>query len=174
LSYRLSGSRRLVAHLINLGGRDVAALRAASRLEVKVKEAADLSFPLGSIAGAWSELDACLSRLRNSWNVAEGESERLASGPQAVAPLASLVSDADYPRMALREGQSGATGFVLLVDETGAVNDCTLTETSGAAALDLRACAIFTERARFKPAVDREGRPAKGAIATRLRWVLVR
>jgi protein TonB len=68
--------------------------------------------------------------------------------------------------------QTGTAVMVLLIDESGKVADCTLTETSGAAALDAQGCAVIRERGKFTPAIGTDGRPAKSAIQVRVHWKL--
>ena len=70
------------------------------------------------------------------------------------------------------EGATGATRFTLLVDEKGAFADCMVEETSGIATLDAQACALLKRRARFVPALDAAGRPARGMISSRVRWAI--
>jgi hypothetical protein len=171
LSYPLDARGRRVAHLINLSGEDSSALRNARELQLRVTDGINRSFSLGAMAEAWKQLDSCLERLRKDWNLGEVEYARLATGPEPLVPLSALLGDEDYPISAARANQGGSTGIILLIDEKGAVKDCTLTETSGFSTLDSRSCSLLLDRARFKPATDLRGRPVKGAIRTRISWV---
>ena len=90
--------------------------------------------------------------------------------PRAI--LASYVSDADYPPSALRARQEGTVGFVLGVSPDGRVGDCTVSTTSGSAALDNATCSIMRRRARFTPARDRNGNPVPDVAAGSFEWSL--
>ena len=169
-----SGSR--ITHLVNLGGEQAAALRRAREIElwVKVSMGGSLKrrFALEPIANAWTQLDACLLRLRQTWNLDE-QNSIVATWPEPVVGLQHLFSERDYPSAAMVGNQTGRSHIILLVDERGTVRDCTLAETSGAAVLDAATCGIILTRARFKPAIDVQGKAVKAAYETRIRWRLV-
>ena len=89
---------------------------------------------------------------------------------RARANLASYVSESDYPPSALRERAEGTTGFTLGVGPDGRVTACTITASSGNAALDDAACSLMRRRARFTPARDAGGNPTADTVASRLTW----
>jgi protein TonB len=91
---------------------------------------------------------------------------------RAKANLASYVSDADYPSTAIRNEEQGTTRFRLVVAADGHVTDCTVTGSSGSAALDATTCRLMKSRARFSPARDSDGRPTGDTVANAIRWVL--
>jgi protein TonB len=90
----------------------------------------------------------------------------------ARANLASYVSTDDYPQDALRNGESGSTGFRLEVGPNGRVTNCTVTSSSGSRSLDSATCRIMQSRARFKPATDSNGNPTSDSVSARIRWEL--
>lgn len=96
-----------------------------------------------------------------------------AAPARAPTPLGSpgewITSD-DYPQSALRSSAEGVTGFRLDIDVAGQVTNCTITSSSGAAALDDAVCALVPGRARFTPASDRRGRAVASHIEQRVRW----
>jgi hypothetical protein len=173
LSYPVG--RDLAAHLINLTGDNSAVLRRASELRVEVKGAVRRnkglrrSFSLGPIASSWGQLDSCLVQLRQTWNMGKDFSQ-LTVAARPIVPLEKLFSSADYPRVALRQLQSGTSGIMLLIDESGAVKDCTLTQASGVAVLDSRTCGLIVLRGKFQPAIGPDGKPAKSAYFQRITW----
>lgn len=89
---------------------------------------------------------------------------------RARANLASYVSNDDYPIEALRNEEQGAVGFRLDVGADGSVTACTVTSSSGSAALDSRTCEIMMARARFTPARDARGRPTPDQVSARINW----
>jgi protein TonB len=90
----------------------------------------------------------------------------------AKANLASLFSDEDYPASALRNNESGTTGFRLEVGPNGRVTGCQVTSSSGSAALDSATCRLLTSRARFTPARDSSGNSTSDTNSGRITWRL--
>lgn len=82
------------------------------------------------------------------------------------------VSKDDYPVEALRRAEQGNVGFELMVGVDGRVSGCAITATSGSSALDAATCALLTQRARFRPATDVQGRAVPGTIRKRIGWQL--
>jgi hypothetical protein len=170
LSYPLAGGKRRVTHLINLDEATAAALRSASVMEVDVLDGLERSFALEPAGRIWSDLKACVSRLREIWNVgAEGQG-RIAEG--ARGSLQKFFSADDYPHSMVRAEKTGSVSFALLIDERGKVRDCTVTAPSGFAVFDSRSCGIITERATFEPARDSDGKPMKSAWTQTVKWIL--
>ena len=86
--------------------------------------------------------------------------------------LPSYVFQADYPASAKQAGEEGAVGFRLGIAPDGRVSDCTITRSSGSAALDSATCRIMRSRSRFTPARDAVGRPVADTMESILRWRL--
>lgn len=80
------------------------------------------------------------------------------------------VTTNDYPAAALREEREGMVGFSLTIGPNGRVGACSITSSSGSADLDLAACTLITQRARFTPAINEKGKPMAGRYANRVRW----
>jgi periplasmic protein TonB len=95
-----------------------------------------------------------------------GEARPLASVP-------SLVTDEDYPVSALRAGEQGRTSYRLTVGTNGRVTGCTITSSSGSAALDSTTCRILRARARFRPARDSKGEPVEASYEGAITWSLL-
>ena len=87
-----------------------------------------------------------------------------------LAQVASLISDRDYPRAALRANQQGTVGFTLQVDPDGQVAGCSVTRPSGSTAIDAATCAIMQSRARFEPARNALGTPVPDRYSARIAW----
>lgn len=91
---------------------------------------------------------------------------------RAKANLGSYVSDADYPSDAIRREEQGATRFKLAVGPDGRVTNCTVTGSSGSAALDVATCRLMKGRARFAPARDSSGNAVADAVSSTIVWRL--
>jgi len=88
------------------------------------------------------------------------------------APLASYVSQDDYPASAQSRGEQGRVTFELGIGPDGRVAGCTILASSGSSALDNATCRIMRSRARFTPARDAAGHPVADAGRGSLSWSL--
>ena len=78
----------------------------------------------------------------------------------------------DYPPEAIAAGEQGRTAFEVLLGTDGRVKQCVVTEGSGSPILDSQTCRLMTERLRFTPAEDEDGRPMEARAAGALTWQL--
>lgn len=115
------------------------------------------------------ELRNCLTEIARA---DRGSGKPAAIGPSPRTSPYRLVTSDDYPAAALRAHQSGVTGIRLTVSAHGVPSDCDVTQSSGFALLDSRACELLSRRARFAPARDDAGEPTQGFYASRVRWSL--
>lgn len=82
------------------------------------------------------------------------------SPPHLVTPV---LRGRDFPRALLDQWPRGATVFLRLrVDARGFVGECNVDRGTGVATIDSALCNIAHERLRFRPALDRAGRPVAG------------
>jgi protein TonB len=93
--------------------------------------------------------------------------QRVVTQPKPRYPVQNVVSPDDYPAAA--KGR-GTVGMDLLTDKNGGVADCWITQSSGSWQLDAGTCNVVKRRARFTPALDRDGNPTLGKIAVQVDW----
>lgn len=91
-------------------------------------------------------------------------------GPVPSNSPGSWIAPADYPARALREGAEGVVRVRLTVGADGRVAQCVVTMSSGFASLDDGACRALERRARFDPALDRDGNRVEGSYTQNVRW----
>jgi protein TonB len=82
------------------------------------------------------------------------------------------VTTDDYPSSAQREGAEGTTGTRMTISAEGRVTACDVTSSSGNSALDQAACRNLMRRARYEPALDRDGHPISASATRNVRWQL--
>ena len=182
------GKLRQRALLVNLPAAQIGSIRNASTVHIRARDrgfmklgsrigvggrSADESFALSSMPALLKMMDTCTADLRKVWNV---YSDDKPGGPLKEPPsgdLVGLFNPDDYPGVALLKEQMGTVALVLLIDESGRVADCTVTQTSGVASLDAQSCAIIKERGKFKPAIGLDGKPAKSSWLQRITWRLM-
>lgn len=95
--------------------------------------------------------------------------------PIAAAPAnnpGNWISDSDYKTPWIRREYSGVAGFALTIDAKGKVSDCTITSSTGHAALDQATCKLIQRRARFEPAKDSYGNAIAGSYSNSVNWRL--
>jgi protein TonB len=92
--------------------------------------------------------------------------------PKARMPAQSYIARDDYPASALARREQGKVRFVLGIGLDGRVRDCVIVASSGSSALNAATCAIMRRRARFTPAIDANGNPARAQIRQEVLWRL--
>jgi hypothetical protein len=161
-----------VMHRINLRWQDYAPVREASRITLDVNGQPQVSLELAQMKELSNAIDVCLQDLQEVWSVGVTRAARLGQAAKSHRPLQALLSSYDYPDVAVLEEQGGQISFVLLIDEKGAVADCTVDQTSGYASLDAQSCYVMKTRAKFWPALDAQGKPVKSSQTGRIRWLI--
>lgn len=117
---------------------------------------------------ARSALQGCTDSLKKDWGLDP------AVGAQAVTPLEGnparyFGSDA-YPEAALRQGIYGRVIALLSIDPAGTVSNCRIVSSAGAE-LNEGTCTA-ARRIRFKPPVDKDGKPLPSSYLLPVRWVM--
>lgn len=82
------------------------------------------------------------------------------------------IGPSDYPRRAYERRATGVVYLRFVVAPNGRVRNCTVTRSSGSAALDETTCRLITRRFRYRPALDAQGRPTAETIRGEHRWDL--
>lgn len=173
------------ALLVNLPLPELAPMRQASVIRIRARmdnapsigtrisagtSRTDEQFALAQMGSLLKVMDKCAVDLRRVWNITgvDQPSPNLKAPPSS--DLSGVFSSEDYPAIALNKDYQGRVGLALLIDEAGRLADCTVIETSGVASLDAQSCIIIKQRARFKPAIGLDGKPAKGGYTARISW----
>ena len=158
-------------YTLNLPSADFARIRGAKSLSIRSSGLSE-TFSVSQIEALLKVMDQCVTDLRRVWNVSSDDGETSALAKRATGNLAKLFSDEDYPGVAIIEGASGVVRFVILIDESGKVADCTVVETSGVAVLDTQSCAVLRARGKFDPGAGADGKPAKDVQVSKISWRL--
>lgn len=83
---------------------------------------------------------------------------------------ARWVTNADYRPRWIMEGLAGTASFTLAIDAAGRVTGCTITRSTGHAALDTATCDLVGKRARFDAARDGTGKPVAARYTGTITW----
>ena len=133
--------------------------------------AATARLALSGMRSVADQLDTCLLRLQQDWRVITLNADG-GTPPRAVQPISSLFRSEDYPTIATWQNQEGRVQLNFLVDETGAVRDCSVDSTSGVPVLDTMSCYVIQKRAKFTPARAPDGKPRKSTDIQAIFWKL--
>jgi len=82
------------------------------------------------------------------------------------------IKDKDYPRGAAEAGIGGVVGVRYAVETDGHATDCEIVHSSGNAELDQTTCRLIETRFRYRPAMDRNGRPFRAFMEENHRWII--
>ena len=88
--------------------------------------------------------------------------------------LAYLITAKDYPPEARRKRRAGLVEFVAVVNAEGRVWSCLATQSTAHALLKQATCDLITQRARFEPAINAEGKAVMGMYRGQINWDLSR
>ncbi len=80
------------------------------------------------------------------------------------------LKNSDYPAAAGEAGVGGTVSVRYVVEADGRVSACEITRSSGSRILDETTCRLIRERFRFRPSMDRQGRPVASAIVENHSW----
>ncbi|MEH3048208.1 energy transducer TonB [Sphingomonas adhaesiva] len=97
-----------------------------------------------------------------------------ASGVRTRGTRSEWITTEDYPSSAIRAEEQGTVAITVAIDADGRVTSCTVTQSSGSAALDQATCRLYAKRARFEPARDDGGARVASTYSDRVRWQLPR
>lgn len=121
---------------------------------------------LGKMGALKTALATCMADLRKHWNIVDGTIAPPPLRTKSRGDVRTIFTPEDYPQDAMDRSLSGGSRFTLMIDETGRVADCVVSESSGVAILDAMGCQVLRERARFTPATDASGKPTADLVVT--------
>jgi hypothetical protein len=124
----------------------------------------------GRLDLAMDQMRACLDALMNSWGIDPATYHSLKRRTVPRSNAGAWATTNDYPEKMLVRGMSSVVHFRLMVDEAGKPTDCAV-QTAGGSEFDRRTCELMMQRARFDPALDREGRPVASFYVNSVRWM---
>ena len=87
---------------------------------------------------------------------------------EPITDPAQWVLSSDYPADALANNEEGTSQVTLTVNDEGQVETCTARGESES--LNRATCMLMRDRARFKPALDKDGQPTNARFVRSVRW----
>jgi hypothetical protein len=145
-----------------IGGMDIVSLSLPKRKIVNLN--------VGAKPGLVSTLNRCRDDFAKSVGV------DLAIARSMVTPAEAMVSDrdwirsSDYPEKRNWSLQRGVTAVVFTIGVDGHVSKCDVVLSSGDKALDNATCNGITSNARYKPALDKDGKAIQSYATRKVIW----
>lgn len=116
----------------------------------------------------------CMADLLKSWGF---DMQSLQANARPATPAGNpgnWLQSHDYPADMLRQGGQGIVRFRLEVDEAGSVSKCHIQQRTNPDAFADLSCRLLSKRAKFIPALDSSGKPARSIYMNTVRWMLPR
>ena len=123
-------------------------------------------FAVPGLRQALAKLDECAADLLVHWGLPRDQLARTAQFPQA---LGQIVKPHDLPEDALILGISGNTTARVRVNALGVSSNCEIVNSSGLQSIDEATCYALL-RAKYKPALDHDGRSIDSIYANSIHW----
>lgn len=161
--------RDRTAAFMTINRADMPMLMAAPTVSVATNDLAVLITPTAGIA-AMAALKTCEAKLLIEWGIDPAAVAAVATPPRGAPDIGEWVRVVDYPTAALRRRSQGASVILWRVGSDGKVGGCRTVKSAGDAELDAAACAAISKRARYAPALDKEGRPIVSWVARTVTW----
>ena len=141
-------------------------------LTVERENSDPVAFQLDGLGGALKALNTCTEELITFWGLDLEQHRTMRQGPTMVnysTFFNGIVSD--YPKKASRKGEQGSIRFLVIVGADGEVEECRQSDATALETLESPVCREM-RRARFEPALDKDGKPMRSYYASTIRYVL--
>jgi hypothetical protein len=132
----------------------------------------DLILETGPMRKPLVTLGECIDNMMISWGI---DVERHKTLSRPVEPMTSpgkWVVSSDYPSKMLYAGQSAIVEFRMIVSEDGSPASCHIQSTTRPKEFDKAVCGSLMKRARFKPALDADGKPLASYYRNTVRFAI--
>lgn len=127
-----------------------------------------IAIPFENGPAALAVFDQCLDEVLRGWGLDPDQQRSLSSYISEAGDNASIGADAlkRLERVSRRLGQPDYY-FLLMVDDAGTVTSCRIEGKANETHEGRAACDDFVRRARFKPALDKDGEPVASYVLIR-------
>ena len=126
---------------------------------------------LGPMQKPLEAMTACTEELLTHWGLDPAAQRTLQRSPQPLSKPQSWVNWADFPSIALNKGQNAIVRFRLTVDSAGKVAGCAIPSATHGPQFVKATCDAISRRARFDPALDKDGKPVASYFVSSVVWI---
>lgn len=118
-----------------------------------------LRLKTGSMKAVFAAMSKCTDELLDHWGIDVARHRERSRSVMPVSNPAKWMKSSDYPSEMLGKGQPGIVRFRLSVGADGKPTACHIQRSTNAKGFDNVVCNGLMRRARFEPALDKEGQP---------------
>ena len=149
---------------------DLLRAEAANYIQVDPPRHEPIRLETGSLGKPFQAFDRCIDELVHHWGVDVPRYKLRSRDPEPIGNVGKWVTFSDYPSDALRKGAQSIVHFRLSVGEDGKVTDCYIQGGTEGESFQDTVCRTIKKRARFKPALDADGRPLASYYISTVRF----
>lgn len=125
----------------------------------------------GPLAAPMKAMRQCLHDLVRDWGLDPDQQDALSRHAFPRSNPSNWLTFADYPERALSSGESAVINFRLMVGANGVPTSCHIQQATIASDLITATCNRLMLRARFKPALDAQGKTLPSFYTNSVKWV---
>lgn len=144
-------------------------LGAVEYLEVERAGIKRFRLATGSLKAAMAAMDICTGRLTDGLTLAKRSETR---PPEPVGNPGTWITPRDYPPLMLRYERDGLVQVRVTISEAGKPSFCYVTSSTTPQMFDDTVCLALMQRAKFKPALDKDGDPVVSYWETAVRFTV--
>ena len=140
-------------------------------LTITIKGQDPMVFQTGPMGQVLTVLEDCTDGLAEFWGFDGATEKSLTRRAEPENDIGNWIQPRDYPKLQLRDGQVAVVDFRLNIDANGAVSDCVTSNAVGDQKFSDTVCAVVKERAKFTPALDKDGQPVHSFYTNRVSFM---
>lgn len=150
---------------------ELAAARKVNSITLGVTSDHMLTIEIGPMEEPIKALQGCIADLMKDWGVSMDQIAHATRQAEPISNPQTWIRSSDYPAEMLRDGKEGVVGFRLVVDEQGGVKQC-FVDIDKSGPFEMATCNAVKAHARFKPALDADGKPMPTIYSCRVNYRL--
>lgn len=140
--------------------------------EVRVAASAlKLTLKTGSMGAPLAAMRTCIASLVKAWGLDPAQQDALGKRTTSIGKPGLWLTSSDYPAGALAKGASAIVRFRLMVGSDGIPTQCFVQQATMSPEFIKLTCDLLMKRARFSPALDRDGKPVASYYTNSVRWL---
>lgn len=113
----------------------------------------------GSMQPVFAAMERCTDELLTHWGIDVARHKTLSRPVIPEGNPGRWLTSFDYPQDMLRKRMPGIVEFRLTVGEDGRATACHIQQSTDSEGFDATVCGELMRHARFKPALDKDGKP---------------
>ena len=143
--------------------------KAIEWLSLYSKRIGNIRLALGNMEAPYKAMNFCMDDLVKSWGLDPAEQKGLQKSVDWLNAK-DVVQALVFPQKALWKGSRAQFSYRIIVDDTGQPESCTMTGITTEDGFDGNSavCSLIMRRAKFAPAVGRDGNPVRSYYASKM------